>query len=587
MPRFFVLDHSLKDIGGHHYEYALQILRAAESSGYEIVLATNVQFNKRAAFPGHWHILAPFRYQTYNRYSVFTRSDPWLPREFRQATTPEPARGLLAPLVEFRNRRGWEKRINNFARGCEQVFRQFPLRAGDQVFLPTASEFDLYCLAQFLQTHPETQNFDWHLQFHFKFFTGRDPEYAAQQDRLEFLRTRFCDALDGIPRHRLHFYTTTEEMSAQYNRLNVGRFQGLPYPTNSAFTQLREHSVPTGSLKLTCPGHIRREKGRQELADLLSELYDECFANGRMQLQIQLSERRFRRGLSTELTQRMEQSSRQNSHFAPVAHIKHPLSKDEYVDFILQSDIALLIYDSDRYYARCSGILVEMLSAGIPVIVPAGCWLSEQIAEPNYRHLEQLMTRLQPVGETTAESLGFAGSSKTCTAELSVPGDATQASVSFRWANPLTMGTYVKIETEQLDDAGNVIERGVTIEGRREANASVHTLTPLVEGAKSLRITWRNCYHDQEITLQDVNYRFWTAPAGVACPVGGVGRIAASPAEIPGIVREMSLHYPHYLQAAREFSRLWSQQHDPQRTIEMLDANAQSRAASSHELAAA
>jgi hypothetical protein len=48
-----------------------------------------------------------------------------------------------------------------------------------------------------------------------------------------------------------------------------------------------------------------------------------------------------------------------------------------------------LLYDADQYYARCSGVMVEMLKAGVPVIVPAACWMAEQIAEPIFRHRDQ------------------------------------------------------------------------------------------------------------------------------------------------------------------------------------------------------
>src|SRR5690606_37144636 len=50
-------------------------------------------------------------------------------------------------------------------------------------------------------------------------------------------------------------------------------------------------------------------------------------------------------------------------------------------------------YDARRYFARCSGVLLEMLIAGIPVIVPAGSWLSHQLRPEADRHLDEVWSR--------------------------------------------------------------------------------------------------------------------------------------------------------------------------------------------------
>ena len=45
MPRLFLLDHSLQNVGGHHFDYAMQSLRAADAAGFEIVLAAHRRFD--------------------------------------------------------------------------------------------------------------------------------------------------------------------------------------------------------------------------------------------------------------------------------------------------------------------------------------------------------------------------------------------------------------------------------------------------------------------------------------------------------------------------------------------------------------
>ena len=71
MPNFVLLDHSLKGIGGHHFDYALHVLRAAESLGYATVLAGNKRFRGHAKLPANCRVFPTFRFHTYSKYTVF------------------------------------------------------------------------------------------------------------------------------------------------------------------------------------------------------------------------------------------------------------------------------------------------------------------------------------------------------------------------------------------------------------------------------------------------------------------------------------------------------------------------------------
>ena len=56
-----------------------------------------------------------------------------------------------------------------------------------------------------------------------------------------------------------------------------------------------------------------------------------------------------------------------------------PLPSGEYWGALKDSDIVLLLYDSKNYAVRSSGVLVEALATGTPVIVPAGTWMARQV----------------------------------------------------------------------------------------------------------------------------------------------------------------------------------------------------------------
>src|SRR5688572_20154136 len=61
-PRFVLIEQSLREVGGHYFEYASEVLRAAESAGYQPVLATHRQFAAQARLPSRWHIRPLFPY---------------------------------------------------------------------------------------------------------------------------------------------------------------------------------------------------------------------------------------------------------------------------------------------------------------------------------------------------------------------------------------------------------------------------------------------------------------------------------------------------------------------------------------------
>ncbi len=609
MKKFYLLDHSLIDVGGHHYEYAMQILQAAEAAGYAVVLGCHKNFTDRQSLPKSWNVACLFRHSTYNRHARH------LDRQTGQAGNSERGRGLtlpaifqrtiVQPLANLGYRRGYARISAWYQRCCQQLFTRYPLAEGDVVFLPTMSGFDLHCLAEYLQSNPATQLVDWHLQFHFNFLEGRDPDYSRQEPRRAHMAQVFSQALQKITSHRLHFYSTTQPMTAQFQRMGVADFQWLPYPTNEAFrTETAVSSRPRETtLRLVCPGHVRQEKGRQQLADFFADSYEKYFQNGRMQLQLQLDLRRFLQCLPNRIVRQIRADRQRSPDKGPVVPVQHPLDKDQYVQLIRDTNIGLLLYDSKTYYARCSGILVEMLTAGVPVIVPAGCWLSEQIAEVNYQHLDRCRDDLQPLAgvlsggktgpreapeEKQKNALSIPARGQSVAQTISLPRPAQSLLLSFGWQQPALTGTYVRFEVEQFDAQKNRLDRFSHIEGQRAGSRPVRTRISLRPRTTTLKVTWSNAYHTGPIALVNLEYSV-PRKAGSSIPSGAVGLTLADRSQIQPALEEMLEHYEHYRRGAREYSRQWSQRHAPQRTLEILEqqaAQVSNRTGSTREQAA-
>jgi glycosyltransferase involved in cell wall biosynthesis len=100
------------------------------------------------------------------------------------------------------------------------------------------------------------------------------------------------------------------------------------------------------------------------------------------------------------------------------------LEDDEYGRHMAETHLVLLPYQADRYVARTSGILAEAIHAGVPMVVPDGTWLSEQLrrhgagvafdpwqtdgfAHAVDRALERLPELLTRAAERRAAFIGF------------------------------------------------------------------------------------------------------------------------------------------------------------------------------------
>lgn len=386
MPRFILLDHSLRDTGGHHYPYAVSVLQAAESAGFAPALGTHRDFSAASGLPPHWPLHAVFLDVSYSRHTLDTQA-----RQSQRGRLHSLTGALLTRWRQHQRRR----HIERFAKACAEFFRRVPLTEGDVVFLPTASELDLHGLAAFVAAVPDLPAVHWHAQLHFGIH--REPEWrrsdAAGKAAAAAMRSSLQDVLERCRGIRLSLWCTTEPLADQYRALQVAEFEVLPYPVHPLFSELRRLRLQPQPARIACLGHARREKNSAILPSLLRSLWHEAFAPGRAQLVVQNA----RASLRTELDDCIAQLSREHpveANTTPVDCSAGTLDQQHYAELVCGSDIGLLLYDARRYHDRCSGVLLEMLVAGVPVVVPARSWLSEQIAPANQEWLEECCSSL-------------------------------------------------------------------------------------------------------------------------------------------------------------------------------------------------
>lgn len=556
MTKFILIDHSLHSVGGHHFEYALQVLRAAERAGFEIWLGANRRLRESEKLPAHWKVRPVYQYTTYTRH-----------RHTAGIATDESAHGgWLAQLIGgWWNDRRRSQRAVAFARDTATLVGEIALERGDQVFIPTLSELDLLGLAQYLAHDPRTRRVDWHLQFHFPIYHGCQPDYLSQDEAIAGLRRLFNQSLLLAADHRLYFYATTEQLAIQYDRLSVAPFHTLPYPASPSLQRSREQSpAASGPLRIAYLGDARHEKGYQKLPAIIDRLWREYVETDRARFVVQ-SNFQFAlpaRGDDLEVIESAAALRRLPQNKLTI--LDEPASSEDFSRRILETDIGLLLYDRGPYFSRCSGLFVEMIAAGIPVLVSAGCWMADQLSDATRDYHTALRHNRHVLGKSRVQS----------GKRVSIPAGSGDVLLFLLWPPELGLnaGAYARVHATLYSAEGERLGAWSTVVGPATSGRWSTALVRVPPRAAAVAIDWQNAYSRQLIEFQDAEICF-IAPESRSdrpTPRGAVGLIAAEPEQAADLLCDLIENYPHYRQTAGQFARSWCAVHNPDRVVAEL-----------------
>jgi hypothetical protein len=560
MSKFILIDHSLDGIGGHYFEYALHVLKAAERAGFEVVLATNRRFQGSDKLSRYWTIRPVYELTTHSRLTFSAEIE----RPHRRSRTPP-----LAKLASWWNDRRRRRRIAAFARDTATLFGQIALAAGDQVFLPTVSELDFLGLAHYLARDARTRSADWHVQFHSPIYKGCEPDYPSQDERTARLRRIHEHAVALVAEHRLHLYTTTDRLTAQHNRLGNPSFQTLPYPVNPILQTGHSIPLPTrrAPLKVAYLGDARHEKGYQLLPALIERMQRLYRQPDRVQFVVQ-SNFGFpspARGKEIEVVQAAKKLEVLPNHQVRV--VRQSTGSDEFCQQALDTDIGLLPYDRQRYAARCSGVLVELLSAGVPVLVSAGCWMADQLADAT----RDYHIGLRHNGRVMAISRAENGR------QIPIPPGARDLLLFFVWPEGpwVAAGTYARVETRLFSHEGREIAHWTAVVGPSKPGRCNTALVRLPSEAVMASVARQDAYGQQPLRFVDAELCFLAADPRheTPTPFGAVGLVAADPADARQtavLLNDLVENHRHYRETACQFARRWSAYHNADRVVAEL-----------------
>ena len=566
MGNFFLIDQSLRSLGGHHFDYSNLVARSAGQAGYRVVVGTNRKFREPETL-GDFEVRNRFRYTTYAACSRLTGIRDMVAHR---------KKGLLARLgsaVRFGSDSlnescSREQRINSFRDDCESFFSE-PLQSGDIVFFTTLSDLEAEGLARFISSREDACLAHWHLQFHFPIFRGRTAAYALQQPMLDAIREPLGHLQDtGAD---MHFYVTSETLRDQY--LQTGfQFESLPYPVHPGLK--RPAGVGSGtklSARVSFAGAVRKEKGAGKIESIMNEIREQHGQSVRFGIQ------KKRPKLVSRLFSRF---SAQQSPDPSLEVYTYPLNAEQYHDFIRDTDIGLLTtYDSETYFSRRAGILGEYLTAGVPVIVPGGSWLSDQVERVQQAYLQGLLqqgsqasVRLQPK-KVTHHSTG-----KTLV-RFEPDGSGACSGYShnlvvleFRVAQPSAHGNYFHVSCSQSAIIDRRLEKQLIGQDRSGSSRLVPFYVP--PGSTCLEFELEPAFGVREWEVKNLGATLLAGEQPI--PRSCVGLVAADTSQTAALTGELIRQYGHYRKSAAEYSGEWYSHHDPARTLATLMENSHS-----------
>ena len=609
MANFYLIDHSLRTLGGHHFDYVRCLAEVSKRNGFTPQIGTNVAFAKFCLESDNelthlGSVKSVFRDTTYQTDSYLAGLQHLTRGNSHQLITAPPnglSKRVLHSVKKHLHHRRREKFISRFAMDCRRFFEGKSHRLGDHAVLTTVSELELMGLAAYLSQHPESTKTQWHLQFHYNLFEGRTPEYESQSNVAKAVRACFVTALSRLSSHSIRLHTTSNALAEQYNQLGIGQFESLPYPVAPAFRGTTEHNLightqssnqPKAEsshrepIKITCPGEMRREKGQSSyLQSLIDNISEDLLATGLVEIAVQRPRKKLFSTKEKIELQAPNVLCKGAISKQPIKYLSHPLPDQQYIDLIKTTDCGLLFYDSRAYFSRRAGVLGELLACGKPVIVPAGSWLAEQIAEPIFEHGDQLIrqfptARTISTGEFEWESanvplpgnvLSFDQAKHPFQFAVNKEAEENLMMLEFDWHWPEAPGTFCRIEATQRDNSGNTLMKTNRVVGHRRSNKKPNTLFKIAPGTASVEFNLSNAFHQSAASIRHAQIRTMKLDASEHDqPVGAVGIIATDESNLAVAVREIVNHFDHYRDSAIQFSKYWRARHEPQATLDFL-----------------
>lgn len=367
--RLLIADQSLRDLDGHHFEYDFAVAEAAKTLGLEPVILANLGYRAGDALgapvvPWFRQDWLAARRSPATRYVLYLLAR--LPVGLRRPLIGigGGAKRLLARNSSLRK----APALPSFGRELHAGLTAQAVGADDHVLVHTVAISELHAMVEALEGQSVLP--------HVHVVLRRDADEPFVRDdpwggvRAAIHRARATPEL----RRKIRFYSDTQQLADQYNDIiGDSDVAVLPVPHALPHSPVPERTAQP-PLRLVYLGNARTEKGFHLLAAAMDELRDTHLRSGRIRLIAQANS-------PSSLDQELILSARRRlSSYTDeqVQLVDAQLSIADFQDLLFSADIVLLPYDAQLYRRRSSGILVQAMVAGKPVVVPADSWLASE-----------------------------------------------------------------------------------------------------------------------------------------------------------------------------------------------------------------
>ncbi|NND96669.1 MAG: hypothetical protein HKN47_04995 [Pirellulaceae bacterium] len=317
-----------------------------------------------------------FRSRRMNQWSLGVDGHSQVQRDLVGRPIGRPAiRRLIQSMRDAMSRRSRQPKVmvSEWSEDFLQVIHQFKPERGDRILVNTTDDFVMLGLANALQRCRKEHPLQIDVIFHFAL-------YAADQiDRRAIAFGRQVnDALTRVQPHQVSLFATTKSLTRQLENVGITAAP-VPYPTR------RRKVVPESTevnrpLKILMAGMPRAEKGREQISTVLSSIHDPYLTSRQFTFSMQMRPKGWKHLIPGPLhSDYVAAVSDKKSTDTALEIVSSNLPGDKYHQWLSTADVGLFLYDPVRYVARCSGVLLEMFVRGVPVIVPEGCWLADQV----------------------------------------------------------------------------------------------------------------------------------------------------------------------------------------------------------------
>lgn len=176
-------------------------------------------------------------------------------------------------------------------------------------------------------------------------------------------------------RYRILLVTDSKRLKTDFKRFTQLPIHVIPIPHND-ITQLQANTFKNNEkITMISLGPARVPKGFHTLAQAIQLLHQQGEMRN-LSFNLHIFHEAAVGKIIPEAIKDLKLLKLPNIHF-----VEQHLGELEYYQMLKDSDVSLIPYSPDMYYANTSGTFTESLAAGKPVIVTEGTWMSEQLKQ--------------------------------------------------------------------------------------------------------------------------------------------------------------------------------------------------------------